>query len=833
VLPVNISTFDLSSRPEELSSFVGRDAEVRELSELLTRARALTLCGPGGIGKSRLALRLLAAVTGDYPDGAWFAELGELRRPEHVISQVAAAVGVDEEPGRPLLHTLADSLRDRRAIVVLDNCEHLVDSCAAICQHLLASCPGLQIVATSREPLLIAAEAVWHVPPLAVPPASDSAAADAIADYDATRLFTERATAVAPGFRLGPANIATVAAICRAVDGLPLAIELAAARVRALSVDQIAARLDNRLALLTGAHRGVPARQQTVRATLDWSFGLLSGAEQTLLRRLSTLAGWSLEMAEETCAGTTVAAANVLDLLTALADKSLVEAEPDGLGQIRYRMLETVREYAADHLALAGEAARMQARRRDYVLREVEQAADIGMVRVAAPWSARVRVFRRFDLESANMREVLGGCVADGDVAVGLRVCAASRPVWLVRGSFAEGASWYDALLALPGASTVPASVRGPALVGRGQLALASGSDRAESLAEAGLTLCRAAGVQHWVASALNLLTEVALHAGGLDDAAARADEALGAARLAGDEWNEGYALGTKAAVAARHGDLEEAERLGGQSLAIMRAIEQLWGAARTMLGLGDLALLRDDPSAARDYYHEALDVLREVSGRPEIARCLAGLGRIALGQSDPAAARRHLTESLELSYASGSRIGIARGLELMAQVCILEGYPQAAVQLAGAATALRAGANFPPIPVTRAEQIFAAAGELGSPAVHRLWLQGQALTPADALRLALADPALDMRRSSVAAPDGPRARALTSREREVVALVAVGHSNREIATQLVISQATVARHVANILVKLGFSSRAQVAGWAAGEPDRQYRNRQPLWGVR
>jgi predicted ATPase/DNA-binding CsgD family transcriptional regulator len=817
VQPVTISAFDLGSRPEEVSSFVGRAAEVGEVSELLSNARAVTLCGPGGIGKSRLALHLLAAVTTGYPDGAWFADLSELRHSEHVVTQVAAAVGVDEEPGRPLLHTLADFLRDRRAILVLDNCEHLIASCAALCQHLLACSPGLQVLATSREPLRIAAEAVWHVPPLAVPP---DAGAD-IAGYDAIRLFAERARAVAPGFRLGPANIGTVAAICRAVDGLPLAIELAAAWVRALSVDQIAARLDNRLALLTGADRGAPARQQTVRATLDWSFSLLSGPEQTLLRRLSDLAGWSLEMAEVVCADAAIPAASVVDLLTALTDKSLVEVEPDGLGQVRYRMLDTVREYAAEHLGRAGEAPLMRARRRDYVLREMEHAAEVGMARVAAPWSATVQVFRRFDLESANMREVLGGCVADKDVAAGLRMCTASRPVWLVRGTFAEGAGWYDALLALPGAAAVPASVRGPALVGRAQLALASGSDRAESLAGAGLTLCRTAGVQHWVATALNLLTEVALHAGRLDAAEARVAEALGVARLAGDEWSEGYALGTQAAVAARQGRLEEAEGLAEQSLAIMRAIRQMWGAARTMLGLGDLALLRGEPSAARDYYHEALDILREVSARPEIARCLAGIGRIDLGQADAPAARRHLTESLQLSYASGSRIGIARGLELTARLCVLDGYPEPAVQLVGAAAALRASARFPAIPAARTEQILRAPGGLGESAVHRLWLRGQALSLADAVRLALADPALDMGGGRDGAEGAPPASALTSREREVVALIAAGRTNPEIAARLVISPATVARHVANIHAKLGVRSRVQVAAWAAAETGR------------
>ncbi len=293
--------FDAASRPEEFSSFVGRAVEVGELRQLLRVMRAVTLCGAGGIGKSRLALRLLDAVAGDFPDGAWFIELADLHQPEHVVPAVAAAVGVGEEPGRPLIDTLADSFRHRRVLLVLDNCEHLIHECASLCQRLLASAPGLQVVATSREPLRVAAETVWQVPPLGLPPEGPDGL-ELLGGYDAIRLFTERAAAAAPSFALGPGNIASVASICRALDGLPLAIELAAAWVRVLSVEQVAARLDRRLALLTSTDRTVPARQQTLRATFDWSYDLLSEPQQILLRRLSALAGWSLEMAEQVCA---------------------------------------------------------------------------------------------------------------------------------------------------------------------------------------------------------------------------------------------------------------------------------------------------------------------------------------------------------------------------------------------------------------------------------------------------------------------------------------------------------------------------------------------------
>ena len=774
---------DPAFRPEEFSSFVGRSSEVAELRGLMRVMRAVTLCGVGGIGKTRLASRLLAAVESEYPDGAWFVELGDLRDPARLTDWLAACIGVREEPGQPMSVTLAEALRHRRAIIVLDNCEHLVEDCARLCQQLLARSPGLQVIATSREPLRMAAEAVWQVPPLSVPGADDSTSTTGtststatatststststsqpseagdhgtlaahqrnqpatdtglatLARYDAVRLFAERAAAATPGFALTEANAPVVARICRALDGLPLAVELAAAWVRVLSVEQVAARLDRRLALLTSTDRSVPARQQTLRAAFDWSYELLGDRERILLARLSVFAGWSLDMAEQVCADASLPAGEIVDVLTTLVDKSLVEVEPDALGQARYRMLETVREYASALLELAGEAPLLRQRRRAYTLREVESSADIGMAIVAAPWSARVEVFRRFDLEAGNLGEVLSECLADGDAEAGLRVCTAMRPVWIVRGSFAEGTRWIEQLLGLD--ATVPDAVRGRALASLAQLVMATNPHRAEQLATSALELSWAAGESFWVGAALNLLTEIALHAGRLDEATDRAGEALQVATAAADRWNEGYALGTMAAVIAARGNLREAQGLAERALAIMREIEQLWGSARTLLGLGDLARLRAELSVARDHYLEALAILREVNARPEIARSLAGLGRVAIEQWDLPSARQHLTESLRLSYASGSRIGMARGLEVLARLASLEGDPAMCLRLAGAVTTLRADAHLPPMPGARQQRFLDAASDLGEPAIARLWADGAAMTPDAAVRLALGD---------------------------------------------------------------------------------------------
>jgi predicted ATPase/DNA-binding CsgD family transcriptional regulator/tetratricopeptide (TPR) repeat protein len=846
---------------EEPNSFIGRERELDEMRKLAASARALTLCGAGGIGKTRLAVRVLAELADDFPDGVWFVELADLRQPDLVVSRISSVIGVAEEPGRPLLDTLADALRPRRVLLGLDNCEQLIEACARVCQRLLASAPGLRVIATSREPLRVAAETVWQVPPLSLPAAEDTSDAavylEEPAGSDAIRLFEDRAAAAMPGFVLTPANMASAVQICRALDGLPLAIELAATWVRVLSVEQIAARLDDRFQLLTSGDRTAPPRQRTLRAAIDWSHDLLTPAEQVMLRRLSVFAGWTLEMAERVCADDTLPAGEILDLLSALTDKSLVMVEAEALSQTRYRMLDTIRGYAASRLAEAGETAKLHNRLRDYTVAVAERSMVVGMALVRAPWSARVDVFRRFDVDADNMGQVLSRCLADRDAETGLRICTAVRPCWIVRGLFAEGSEWLDMFLALD-VPAVPDAVRGRALVGRAQLVLASDPVRAEADAMAGLELCWAAGEEFWTAGALNVLTETALHAGKIDVAVQRADEALTVARNAGDRWNEAYALGTRAAAAAGRGGLREAQELGEAALAIMEDIDQQWGAARTLLGLGDLARMTGDAGIAQERYLAALVILREVSARPEIARCLAGLGRIAMEQKDMELARQRLTESLELSASTGSRIGVIRGLDGFAALAILEDRPDRGVQLAAAAAALRGAAGLPAARGARTQCVLDAAADLGDQVIGRLWTAGSALSGSDAVVLAFDGPARPSapgtRRPGTRQEEGDRdgggqapgdvtaasggARGhghqgagtpgspvpagaqsppgrLTRREEEIVALITRGASNKGIASELFISPATAARHVANILAKLGFTSRAQVAAWA------------------
>lgn len=805
------------SRFEEPNSFVGRERELGQLRRSVRSVRAVTLCGPGGIGKTRLALRVLAGLTAGFPDGVWFIELGDLRQPELVVPYVASAIGIEEEPGRPLIDTLADALRPRRLLLALDNCEHLIDSCARLCQRLLSSSPGLHVLVTSREPLRVAAETVWQVSPLSLPEPGAAAAPGELVHFEAIRLFRDRAAAALPGFALTQANLPAVAALCRSLDGIPLAIELAAAWVQVLAVEQILARMDDRFGLLANGGRAAPARQRTLRATLDWSHDLLTEREQVLLRRLSVFAGWSLEMAEQLCSGDDLPAADVLGLLASLADKSLVVADTEAHAQSRYRMLDTIRGYAASRLGEAGETAMMRRRLRDYTLDEVEHLHRVGMALVPAPWSVTVETFRRFDIEASNLRQVLSHCLAEPDAETGLRICAAARPVWIVRGSFAEGTEWLDAFLGLDAAG-VPAAVRGPALVGRAQLALASDPASAEARAAQALEVCRAGGEAFWVSTALNLLAEASLHAGRADETATRTSQALATAIQAADRWNEGYALGTMAAAAGLRGDLREAQRLAEAALGVMRDIDQQWGAARTLLGLADLARLTGDLGGAQQRYAEALATLREVSAQPEIARCLAGLGRIAVDQKEMTLARRYLTESIQLSRSTGNRIGMVRGLEAFAVFAEKEHRLDLAVQFAAAAAALREAAHLPARSASRTERLLAsAAAGLGPEATARLWAEGSRLEASSAVELAQTmTPAAAADGDAVTGPAFPGT--LTPREQQIAGLIAQGRSNRAIAQELLISPATAARHVANILVKLGFRSRAQVAAWAAHE---------------
>jgi predicted ATPase len=719
----------------------GRDRELSELRDLTGAGGLVTMAGAGGTGKTALLRALLAALADRFPDGIFRVDLGDLHWPDLVPARVAAALGVWEEAGVPLAETLAAALRGRPAVLALDGCDQLADACADLCRRLLADSPELLIVTASRHALGVAGETVWPIPPLTLPAPEERDPGQA-ARSGAVRLFAERARDARPGFVLDAGNGPAVAAICRAAGGLPLAIELAAAPIRDLDSGQIAARLRAWPGLAgAGEPPGPAAHGPTVRAVIAWSHSLLEPDEQVLLRRLSVLAGWSMEAAERVCADDGLPAARIAGLMTRLAEWSLVEVRPAHSGPDRYRMAGAVRDFAAGCLAAAGETAALRRRLRDYAAHVAEYISSIGTARVPVTWRVLTEVFSTYAAQADNIRAVLAQSLADGDAEAGLRICTAVRLCWGVRGAMSEGIAWLDAFLdsSLAAAS---GAARGPALIARAQLALSIGDlPQAESLASAGLELSRAADDPGSAAAALDVLARTALRTGQPEEALRRAAEAVELTGRSGDSWNRGYAIGNMASALAVMGKVAEAREWSEAGLALMTDMDHQWGAALFRVGLGDLARRAGDLDAARAHYLAALPPIREIMPAPEIARCLARLGRIAVAQGDPGAARGYLTDSLQLSLAVGGRGRIARSLVAFADLAFLEGGPDRAVLLAAAATALGRGAQPPSPPSGRTRRLLDAAASLGPAQVDRLWAEGLSLTSREAARLALEPP--------------------------------------------------------------------------------------------
>jgi predicted ATPase/DNA-binding CsgD family transcriptional regulator len=832
----------LGNLPAEPNSFVGRERDLGDLRLLLTTVRALTLCGAGGIGKTRLATRLGWQLTGEFPDGVWLVELADIADPSLAARQVANVLGIGDEPDRPAVATLIDALRGRQLLLILDTCEHVVDAIADLVREMVAACPQLRLVATSREPLRVRGETVWRVPPLSLPSSSDptrlapSALTDddalaAAAEHEAVRLFVDRAAAVRSGFALTTENCAQVLRLCRTLDGVPLAIELAAARIRALSVDQIAARIDDRFRLLASADRTAPARQQTLQAAVDWSFELLTPDEQILLRRLSVFAGWSLDMAEKVCAGAQIGIQQVLDLLAALIDKSLVTLEDELAGDARYRLLDTIREYASVRLARSGEQEEFRRRHRDYLLGFVEDVVGQAFARNVLPWPEQVRAYHRVAAEQANLRAALTFCLDSADAENGLRLCSALRSTWVVHGDVTEGLGWFCKFLALD--AWVPAGVRARALMFCAELAFeheeyGQAAQRAAEALAMGSVYPAACP-----AGALRILALISLRAGLAEQSLEQADAAVAAARQHADEWEEGLALSARAAILARSGQLSGAQQSFEAALDLLTG-NNGWGVAHALYGLGSLARSRRDNAAALGHFRTAIELFRQIGARTEIARCLAGIGWVCLASGDVPTATASLAESLELSMATGQRLGVARGLEAFAALAVARCADATAVRLEGASTVLReaVGPVRSAAPQARLDDLLASAHQrLGQSATTGLIAEGRRLGMHEAVRYALsfartAGPAPAAGPGGAVAAEqagrggqgGPPAlvpvSVLTPREQQIAQLIARGLSNRAIADELVISPATAARHVANILGKLGVNSRAQVAAW-------------------
>ncbi len=619
--------------PLQLTSFIGREREIEEVKRLLARTRLLTLTGVGGAGKTRLALQVAAEVLEDYADGVWLIELGPLADPELVAQTVASALGLREQPGRSIEETLTDHLRSRSCLLIVDNCEHVLDACARLSDELLRSCPELKVLGSSREGLGIAGETTYHVLSLSVPEVTDEVTSASVTRYESIRLFCDRAESHRPSFQITDANAGAVAQICRRLDGIPLAIELAAARVRAMPVEQIAERLDDRFRLLTGGSRAALPRQRTLQALIDWSYDLLDERERTLLRRLSVFAGgWTLEAAEAVCSGDPIEQWEVLDLLTGLVAKSVAVYEEQEAGP-RYRLLETVRQYARDRLLQSAEGAATRGRHRDYFVALVTDPSARPQATSRADWLDYLEV------EHDNLRTALDWCEQTGDGAeAGLRFASGLCEFWVARGHLGEGRRRLRAALSRATDRRTPA--RADALHGAGWLAVTQGDyPAARSLYREAVAIRQELGQRGALAFSLRGLGFAALHQGDYSTARAVLEQALAIRQEDGGMGPgelEGLAL-----VARREGDYSAARRLQEQVLAIVREVGGRREVAYALSNLGVVALCQADYSAARAFLEESLGILRELGHKFGAALCLVRLGELAGAQKRlPEAAR-------------------------------------------------------------------------------------------------------------------------------------------------------------------------------------------------
>jgi predicted ATPase/DNA-binding SARP family transcriptional activator len=649
--------------PVPLTDLVDRAEAITEVRRLLGSGRLVTLAGPGGVGKTRLAVETAAQLVDSFPDGVWLVELAELGRPgkDHVTGSPAEAVmtvlGIREDtPPAPLgsgpmglIERLAGALRSERPLLVLDNCEHVVEPVAELVAALLRTAPELRILATSREPLGLTGEVVFMVPPLE--------------QSSAVQLFVARATAAAPGFALSSDDAGAVAVLCRRLDGIPLALELAASRVRALSVHELVARLDDRFRLLAAGHRDVPPRQQTLRATIDWSWDLLTEPERMVLRRLAVHAdSFALQAAESICAGDGVSAEDVLDLLVRLVDRSLVVTAGDGC-DTRYRLLQSVADYCLERLDEAGERDRVRQRHDGYYTELAEQAAMHLYGHAQRQW------LERLDRETPNIRRALEGAVRDQQPDRALRIVNAMTWYWFLRGRLGEARRSLDMALAIAG-GTDAAHPR--ALAWRnGIAALVGDVDRQALHRTAALELCQKIDDVGARARAEWFLGFVACDLGDLSVSEELVGRALRTARAVADRWCIAAALSTRAKQAMLRGDLGEVQRSGKQSLEMFGALGDRWGQLQSMEWLGALARIRGDYERASRLHRDGLRMAEQLGLWPQAADQLSWLGRIAMHLGDQAQARdlheRAIRLAVRQSYTPGETFA-ELGLGLVAR---------------------------------------------------------------------------------------------------------------------------------------------------------------------
>ena len=711
--------------PVRLAPLVGRQRELEDVVDSLLRSRLLTLTGPGGTGKTRLALAAAGAVSASYPEGVCWVELAPLDDPRIVAQVVARRIGVPDCPGQDAAAAIAEYVGDRSMLIVLDNCEHLTSAVADLAEQLLGACHAMSILATSREVLGVDGERNWPVPPLSLPEASAPAATAALAESDAVRFFVHRAQLVLPSFRLTEDNAPAVAQICRRLDGLPLAIELAAARMRMLSVEQLAERLDDIFAVLAGGARTAPYRHQALRATLDWSHDLLDDDERAVFRRLAVFSGgFTLTMAEQVATGSGIRPERALELLTRLADKSLLRVDHVG-SDVRYLLLGIVRSYALERLAEASE---------EEAARGAHLRCLIGLVEEIAP---RVdgghegpldleRELDRLDAETPNLRAALEFAHDGGDANAALRIAGPLGRFAYLRGHYREVREWMDT--AVTAGADAPAALRAKALLGSGRLALLQ-CDYLPAVRrlEAALRLYRELEDAQGLASVLQVLGSVAREQGRYARATELHEEGLSIAEAAGDQWAIASAHGYLGFASWLQLEFERATEQCTVALHMFRKLDDVEGIAWSLLSLGTVARHQGDREQATALLQESRTLAERIGFREGIAWSLEQLGLLAADRGDPAAAAL-LRNSLEIHHDLRDRWRTCSVLEDLAAIALAQSCPQQAARLLAAAETTRNTIGTVIAPCERAQHAATMTGTqaaLSEEAFAEAWQEG------------------------------------------------------------------------------------------------------------
>jgi predicted ATPase len=711
--------------PQQVTSFIGRERELNDAKGLLERTRLLTLLGMGGLGKTRLSLQIAADVLERFRDGVWFVDLAPINDPSLVASAAAQVLGVHEEPGKPLTQTLCAFVRDHKALFILDNCEHLVSACAALANALLRSASGVSVVATSREALHIPGEQTYAVHPLAIP--DRKAGIDTLMRSEAVQLFVERAQLQKPEFTLTDRNAPAVAELCSRLEGIPLALELAAARLRSLSIDEVNARLQDRFKLLTGGSRVALERQQTLRALVTWSYDLLLENERLLLERLSIFAGGFDLAAAETVAGVApLEPDDVLDLLTSLVEKSLVMVEHGDLGS-RYGMLETIREFARDRLARQEGLDNAAARHCDYYLSFAKTARPKLRGPEQATWTGRL------EAELDNLRAATALALSGkADPVNAVKFVVALMRFFVLRGYSTEGRNIVRAALALP-VIAEPSVARAHALYVGGSLATIQGDHvEAKSMLTECLAIRRDLRMPLETAATLSTLTSLYLHLGDPEQARESEQEALGMFRELGDRVGEGVGLLHLGEICVQLGDGEKADEYFEQCLAIAQAIKHQELESECEWHLGDLALDREDLPNAHTRFTRALKICRDAQDKRSEAIALWRLGRVDAASGVRDSARARMAEALLAFKAFEMNSEAVDCLEDYAELLRLDGDVENAVQAYAAVAAIRESRRLYPLRRGRTDSrksVEAARSEIGQLAFDAAWATGREWT--------------------------------------------------------------------------------------------------------